>query len=64
MSCWSRRATAWVTALDAAGSEGPATAYATVYPLTMILRIVLAQVLVVLLCLTGREKILAGKQVR
>lgn len=33
-----------------AGSEGPATAYATVYPLTMILRIVLAQVLVVLLC--------------
>lgn len=33
-----------------AGSEGPATAYATVYPLTMILRVVLAQVLVVLLC--------------
>lgn len=33
-----------------AGSEGPATAYATVYPLTMLLRIVLAQVLVVLLC--------------
>lgn len=33
-----------------AGSEAPATAYATVYPLTMILRIVLAQVLVVLLC--------------
>jgi putative transport protein len=33
-----------------AGNEGPATAYATVYPLTMILRIVLAQVLVVLLC--------------
>jgi len=32
------------------GNEGPATAYATVYPLTMILRIVLAQVLVVLLC--------------
>jgi putative transport protein len=33
-----------------AGGEGPATAYATVYPLTMLLRIVLAQVLVVLLC--------------
>jgi putative transport protein len=33
-----------------AGSEGPSAAYATVYPLTMILRIVLAQVLVVLLC--------------
>lgn len=33
-----------------AGSEAPATAYATVYPLTMLLRIVLAQVLVVLLC--------------
>jgi putative transport protein len=33
-----------------AGSEGPATAYATVYPLPMLLRIVLAQVLVVLLC--------------
>lgn len=32
------------------GGEGPATAYATVYPLTMLLRIVLAQVLVVLLC--------------
>jgi putative transport protein len=33
-----------------AGNEAPATAYATVYPLTMLLRIVLAQVLVVLLC--------------
>jgi putative transport protein len=32
------------------GSEGPATAYATVYPLTMILRIVGAQILVILLC--------------
>jgi putative transport protein len=35
---------------DLADSEGPATAYATVYPLTMLLRIVLAQVLVVALC--------------
>ncbi len=33
-----------------AGSEAPATAYATVYPFTMLLRIVLAQVLVVILC--------------
>ena len=33
-----------------AGTEAPATAYATVYPLTMLLRIVMAQVLVVWLC--------------
>ncbi|MBA3937468.1 MAG: hypothetical protein H0X38_08395 [Planctomycetes bacterium] len=33
-----------------AGDEAPATAYATVYPLTMLLRIVIAQVLVVLYC--------------
>jgi putative transport protein len=33
-----------------AGCEVPATAYASVYPLTMLLRIVLAQVLVVWLC--------------
>lgn len=33
-----------------AGNEAPASAYAAVYPLTMILRIILAQVLVVLLC--------------
>jgi putative transport protein len=32
-----------------AGSEGPAVGYATVYPLTMVLRIVSAQVLVLLL---------------
>lgn len=33
-----------------AGNEDPAMAYATVYPLTMILRVVPAQVLMVLLC--------------
>lgn len=35
---------------DLCKSDAPAAAYATVYPLTMILRIVLAQVLVVALC--------------
>ena len=32
-----------------AGSEGPTVAYATVYPLTMILRVIIAQVIVLLL---------------
>jgi putative transport protein len=32
------------------GSEGPTVAYATVYPLTMLVRIVAAQILAVLLC--------------
>jgi putative transport protein len=33
-----------------AGSNAPSVAYATVYPLTMVLRIVVAQLLVLLLC--------------
>lgn len=33
-----------------AGGEGPSTAYAAVYPLAMILRIMAAQVLAVILC--------------
>ena len=32
-----------------AGSEGPSTAYATVYPLTMILRVLAAQLFVLYL---------------
>jgi len=32
------------------GDDSPSVAYATVYPLTMLLRIVLAQVLVLVLC--------------
>jgi putative transport protein len=34
----------------AAKSDAPAAAYATVYPLTMILRIITAQVLIYALC--------------
>lgn len=37
-------------AQSVSGSEAPAVAYATVYPLTMLLRIVTAQLIVVLLC--------------
>jgi len=41
-------ALAFVTA--ATGSEGPSIAYASVYPLTMFLRVLSAQILVLLLC--------------
>ena len=37
-------------ATSMAGSDAPAVAYATVYPLTMLLRIIAAQVLALLLC--------------
>jgi putative transport protein len=35
---------------NASGSDAPSVAYATVYPLTMILRIVLAQLIVLFFC--------------
>jgi putative transport protein len=41
-------ALAFATAMN--GSDAPAVAYAAVYPLTMLLRIVLAQVLALWLC--------------
>jgi putative transport protein len=37
-------------AVSMAGSDAPATAYATVYPLTMLMRILCAQVLALALC--------------